>query len=298
MPRNVTVSRCPVPDMESGHTVDGGNTPREESMSRFHLIAVICCGATAFAPAALKGSALSALVNADFVTNGATATCAETSGGGLGTVNAPLTGCLQTFGTSLFQSKGSANAAFGTLRVLGSINYTNLSIPSGDFEFEWLLRAEADMQDRLTIPTGSFLDVTVSFTGTESNAGAIFLIDGASVPYSFPGPNTFRIPFRAGIPFEFDEGLRVDLEGSLTLDQPQGRSFSQFVDLTHTVRIVSTQVLDSQGNPISGATISSESGFDYNDPLGSSTAVPEPGSVSFLALGIGLMSLAMFRRHR
>jgi hypothetical protein len=211
MPRNVTVSRCPGPDMESGYTVDGGNTPREESMSRFHLIAVICCGATAFAPAALKGSALSALVNADFVTNGATATCAETSGGGLGTVNAPLTGCLQTFGTSLFQSKGSANAAFGTLRVLGSINYTNLSIPSGDFEFEWLLRAEADMQDKLTIPTGSFLDVTVSFTGTESNAGAMFFLDGASCRTRSRGRTHFEFHLEREFPSSSTRGCASTL---------------------------------------------------------------------------------------
>jgi hypothetical protein len=87
------------------------------------------------------------------------------------------------------------------------------------------------------------------------------------------------------VPFEFDEGLRVDFGGSLTLNDAQGQTFSRFVDLLHTVRIVGTQVLDSQGNPISGATITSESGFNYNDPLGGAP-VPEPGTVAFVAVGV------------
>jgi hypothetical protein len=246
----------------------------------------------------MAGSSLSATVNADFITNGATATCVQSSGGGPGTPDAPLAGCLQTFGQTMFQSEGSASAAYGTLRVFGSVSYTNLSLPAGDTEFEWLLRAEADIQDTLTISQGSFLDVTIDFSGSESNAGAFFLLDGATVPYSFPGPNTFRIPFKAGVPFAFDEGVRVDLPGLFMSGQPEGQSFSQYVDLSHTVQIVSTEVLDSQGNPISGATITSQSGFDYADPLGT-TATPEPGSIGFLLAGMaGVLGGNCYKRRR
>jgi hypothetical protein len=133
------------------------------------------------------------------------------------------------------------------------VNYSNLSVPSGDFEITWFLRADADITDTLTIPQGSLLDVTIDFSGTESHAAAIFFIDGQGVPYSFPGPNTFQIPFEAGVPFAFNTGLRVDLSGAPTLNDTQGQSFARFVDLTHTVQIVSTQVLDSQGNPLTGS---------------------------------------------
>jgi hypothetical protein len=258
----------------------------------------VFCGSIALVPSIMAGSSLSASVNADFVTNGATATCVQDSGGGLGTANAPLAGCLQTFGQSTFQSKGSANAAYGTLRAFGSVSYTDLSLPSGDSEFEWLLRADADIQDMLTVSRGSFLDVTVDFSGTESHAGAMFFLDGESVPYSFPGTNTFRIPFKAGVPFAFDEGLRVDLEGILTSGQPQGTSLSQFVDLSHTVQIVSTEVLDSLGNPIPGAAVSSESGFDYANPLGTTTATPEPGSIGFLLAGMAVLYGGSYRKRR
>jgi PEP-CTERM motif-containing protein len=266
-------------------------------VARIHLTAITCCSITMLIQSTMTAASLSASVDTFFETDGVI-DCLHLSGGGPGTVNAPLVGCLQTFGQSSFQSAGAANAAFGTLRALGSISYTNLSVPSGDFEINWFVRADADMTDTLTIPKGSFFDVTINFSGSESNAGAFFFIDGATVLYSFPGSTTFRVPFKAGVPFEFSELLRVDLEGRLTPDQPQGRSFSQFVDLSHTVQIVSTQVLDSQGNPITGDTITSESGFDYNNPLGAGVAIPEPTSTGLMLAGLALVGSALIRRHR
>jgi hypothetical protein len=226
--------------------------PSGGKMNRIHLIGFICWSTMALAPLTIAGSTLSASAGADFLTNGVI-DCLQTSGGGLGTVDAPLVGCPQAFGQSVFQSTAQANAAFRTLRVLGTVNYSNLSVPSGDFEITWFLRADADITDTLTIPQGSLLDVTIDFSGTESHAAAIFFIDGQGVPYSFPGPNTFQIPFEAGVPFAFNTGLRVDLSGAPTLNDTQGQSFARFVDLTHTVQIVSTQVLDSQGNPLTGS---------------------------------------------
>lgn len=244
-------------------------------MCRFHLIVLICCSAVSFVPSTMTAAGLDASDGAVFETDGAV-DCVQSNNGGFGTPVAPLVGCLQTFGQSEFKSAAEASAAFGSLRVLGSTSYTNLSVPSGHNELEWFLRADADFQDTLTIAQGSFLSVTVNFSGTESNAGAFFFLDGAVKPTTFPGPNTFLIPYKAGVPFVYSEGLRVDLSDSLMIGQPQGQSFAKFVDLTHTVQIISTQVLDSQGNVIPGVTIGSESGFDYNNPVGVTASTPEP----------------------
>jgi PEP-CTERM motif len=259
-------------------------------MRRILLFALICCST-------VKGAGLDASDGAVFGLDGVE-DCVQSNNGGFGVSVAPLVGCLETFGQSEFKSAASASAAFGTLRVLGSTSATNLSVPAGHNELEWFLRADADFQDTLTIAQGSFLSVTVNFSGTESNAGAFFFLDGATKPTTFPGPNTFLIPYRAGVPFLFSEGLRVDLSDSLMIGQPQGQSFAEFVDLSHTVQIVSTEVLDSQGNVIPGVAIGSESGFDYNNPLGTS-AVPEPSSVFFLGmvcLGIAAASIRNKRK--
>ena len=265
-------------------------------MNHRNTIAFIWCAAAALAPAT-PAAELSASVDTFFETDGVI-DCVQSSGGGFGTVNAPLVGCSQTFGQSQFQSQGSASAAFGILRAFGSISFTNLSVPAGSFSLTWFDRADADMSDTLTISRGSFLDLTVAFSGTESHAGAIFFLDGAGVPYTFPGPNTFRLPFKAGVPFALDEGLRVDLEGSLMPGQPQGQSFSQFADFSHTVQIVSTQVVDSLGNPVTDASITSASGFDYNNPLGSSASVPEAASIRLVAGGMALVWAAQAIRRR
>ncbi len=256
-----------------------------------------CCLAALLAVGTMKGSSLDASANALFVTDGVV-DCTQSSGGGFGVVNAPLIGCLQTFGQSSFHSAGAASAAYGTLRVLGSINATNLTVPAGNFELEWLLKAQADILDTLTISQGSFFDVTIDFTGSASNAGAMFFLNDVLEPYTLGSPATFRIPFTAGVPFAFDETLRVDLQDRLTTDDPQGRSFSQYVDLSHTVQIIATQVLDAQGNPIDGATISSQSGFDYADPLGATTAAPEPGFVGLLFGGIIMVCAGKYRRRQ
>jgi hypothetical protein len=256
-------------------------------MNHKYRIAFIWCAAVALAPSTLAAG-LSASVDTFFENNGVI-DCIQNSGGGFGVINAPLVGCLQTFGQSEFQSAGSASAAFGTLRAFGSVSYTNLNVPAGSTGLNWFDRADADMSDTLTIPRGSFLDLTVAISGTVSNATVFFFLDGAVPPFSFPGLNTFRIPFRAGVPFNLDEGLRVDIEGSLSPDQPQGRSFAQFADFSHTVQIVGTQVFDSAGNPVADAPITSASGFDYNNPLGGFTAAPEPVSILLVAAGMSLV---------
>jgi hypothetical protein len=228
---------------------------------------------------------LSALANATFSTSAGTL-CDQTSGGYFGVLEAPLISCSVAFEQSSFSSAAAASApAFGILRVVGKTEFSHLSVPSGAFEIGWVLKASATMEDTLTIPEGSFLAITYSF---QKGPQATFFLDGAGQP-TFPGPNTFDLPFKPGVPFVLQEEMRINLSGGITLNDHQDQTFSQFID-DASFQIVSTQVLDGQLNPLPGVVITSESGFNYNDP------VPEPGAAALQ--GASLAGLALLRLGR
>lgn len=67
-------------------------------------------------------------------------------------------------------------------------------------------------------------------------------------------------------------------------------------DFLHTGVVLPARVLDANGNVIPNVAITSGSGFDYNNPFGGTTAVPEP-SFALLAGG-GLFAILLGRRRR
>jgi hypothetical protein len=81
-------------------------------MNRIHLIGFICWSTMALAPLTIAESTLSASAGADFLTNGVI-DCLQTSGGGLGTVDAPLVGCPQAFGRPYFSRPLKQMQPFG-----------------------------------------------------------------------------------------------------------------------------------------------------------------------------------------
>ncbi len=67
-------------------------------------------------------------------------------------------------------------------------------------------------------------------------------------------------------------------------------------DYKNTEKFTGITIEDMQGNPLTGYTVSSQSGYDYNPLLGASAA-PEPGSLVLAGLG-GLICLGVGRRVR
>lgn len=67
-------------------------------------------------------------------------------------------------------------------------------------------------------------------------------------------------------------------------------------DFLHTGVFQPARVLDANGNVIPNVAIISGSGFDYNNPFGGATAVPEP-SFALLAGG-GLLTIVLGNRRR
>jgi hypothetical protein len=67
-------------------------------------------------------------------------------------------------------------------------------------------------------------------------------------------------------------------------------------DFSHTAALQQVTVTDAFGNPISGPTFDSYSGFDYLGLGGSSSGVPEPGTWTLMVAGLTLLTVSRRKR--
>lgn len=68
------------------------------------------------------------------------------------------------------------------------------------------------------------------------------------------------------------------------------------LDFGHTLAWGGATVTDEWGNPVSGVTISSQSGFDYSKAY--AAAVPEPSQAATLAAGLAVLAGLIWRRRQ
>lgn len=214
-------------------------------------------------------------------------------------------------GGPTWSETAAASAEFGTLRALGDLRFNNFSFGPSDEEFHFIVRSEAGFRDTLTFSTGSFWEFTVGIDGqsvaTNGNrdpgdASTVWCFNmfaaGCGIsPYgvSTLGSHTFRFPISPARTVGVAADLSIDIEANLFRDRlPSDFLLTSdiFVDLSHTVRLVSSRVLDANGQPISNAAIRSESGFDYAGV----SPVPEPSI--YASVSFGLIGLALFTRRR
>jgi hypothetical protein len=110
---------------------------------------------------------------------------------------------------------------------------------------------------------------------------------GREIPLTYSNV-TPGSPLNIGFAFMTDRGADV---GSLC-GHPEFFAgpcdVSLLSDWSDTATLESVQVLDDKGNPLSGVTITSESGFDYNNvgtvPPPAPESVPEPPTALLMAL--------------
>ena len=210
-----------------------------------------------------------------------------------------------------------ASSKFGDFRALADFRFDNFDL--GSTEQGALFEAKATSAfgpDTLTFNKGVFWEVTIGVSGrsdrtlggrpTHENSGdfcfSLFGFCGSSASTNQLGLTTEMVRLPPSGSLDIDPSLIVDLFTDLRRNF-EGTStgplnFEVFVDLLHTVRFVSSRVLDANGVPISDATISSTSGFDYLHPP---QPVPAPAALINMLLGLaGLLarySTASTRGH-
>jgi len=213
-----------------------------------------------------------------------------------------------------FSATTSALSEFGSLHGFSDLRFTGFTFgPQTQFaSFE--TQALAQYFDTLLFSPGAAnWQVTIGVSGQsvfvrngtafDKNVGWCFNLFGAvcssGAVIANIGTVTFDIPVPKNGILAINPALLIDLNVSFQRDgsgaAPDPASFDEFVDLSHTVQFLGSQVLDATGHSISGATISADSGFDYLAGAPSVSSVPEESAFAYMALGL---SGVMFRRWK
>jgi hypothetical protein len=172
--------------------------------------------------------------------------------------------------------------------------YDNLTVSAGSFlELPFHITGAATAVV-LTIPTDAkgvpVSDVEFSI-GCSANPLGSFIVHNCTQTLNFTSSQSVDTTLDLIVPF--NDGQKFGLTLTPTLEATVG-SVSNFPDnpilvstgqaigdFSHSAVLGPAVVLDANMHPITGATITSDSGFDYLNPPGepSSSAVPEPAAL-------------------
>jgi hypothetical protein len=206
---------------------------------------------------------------------------------------------------------------FGALHAFSDLRFNGFTFgPQTQFaSFEAQVRAQY-FDTLLFGPGAATWEVTVGVSGQsvfitngkafDKNVGWCFNLFGSvcssGAVLANIGTATFDVPIPKNGILAINPALLIDLGASFQLDgsgAPPAPNFdAEFVDLSHTVQFLGSQVLDASGNPIFGATISADSGFDYLASVPSVSGVPEESAFTYMALGLSGVMLGRWKKHR
>jgi hypothetical protein len=180
--------------------------------------------------------------------------------------------CIANFPGGTFDAIALGEAAFGRLGELVSIDAHSLGLTEG---FGLDIFGFGAFSDTVTFSAGSM--AVFSFDVSGNGGGEIEDIHGNFQFTNVPPTTVLRFSYQItpGVPLAIDFSLRSELRGGGC------PSFSpcdlhELSDLSDTAALEPVQVLDSLGNPLSGVTITSESGFDYSSAGPVESNAPNP----------------------
>ncbi|WP_298849532.1 hypothetical protein [uncultured Ruegeria sp.] len=217
----------------------------------------------------------------------------------------------------------SVSAAGGVLKT-GNQSSIDYSAVSGSL-FGTLSHAGAGYLDSITVtngPSSGFLDIslrvqgtgTIAYTGPSSNSGSLRLevfMNGAPgsgavglniVNDYFSNMSIDQI-FTASIPYQNSVAdISVYLNTFVSCPGAAagtGGTCSSSMNFLNSATVVGTQVFDSGMNLVTGATLTSASGFNYATGITPPMApVPIPASIPLLASAIALLGFLSFGRRK
>lgn len=216
---------------------------------------------------------------------------------------------------SSFATDGCGTQGFTSRMTLSVSDVLHIDGPaSGFLSLQLLLEGSLDFQAQvlgnqavdLSYILKNNLAAHLATIGVSCRASGCTAIESVSVPASgnsqgpqaTPAPVTHAINNTATILVPYSNGtfgFQQQLYWDINCLGNTNSGCSLNLDFLHSALLGGAQVLDANLNAVSGATITSDSGFDYTAPLSSTAAVPEPGTLALMAGA--LLSLAAFRRR-
>lgn len=108
---------------------------------------------------------------------------------------------------------------------------------------------------------------------------------------------TYTLSVKPGQAFQYVLELKAIAGLSDLLDArgPRLSTTSAVADFDSTLKFAGISFTDSQGNPLSGFSVQSQSGYNYNQFLAGVSDVPEPASM--VTAGGALLIIGLFRRR-
>jgi hypothetical protein len=233
------------------------------------------------------------------------------------------TAALGDGATTTFGGNGYAAAGFGILHS-GSSGVASCNVPANFncYGVAGGANSSASFEDTFNItggPASGFLDLSVVADGTgevtcigpqaaaacASSFGYAQL--GAGNPVFFngireqgiglsPGTNDINVWF----PFAAVDGVAQVTNGLSLLTGIQcyvadNTSCSAYVNFSDTAYVAGLSVLDANGNPVSGAIVTAESGTDYN---GIQVPAPVPEPSTLLLMSTAFLGYCIVRNRR
>ena len=194
------------------------------------------------------------------------------------------------FAKITLQIDGSVLGNGGITRVFGDSRFgVSFTASSNDNNYA----ARFDLLSLISADPGTGAVVQTNSLYTESTIGGLLQSSSTTNPADPFGTYEWVFDFDASQPWTVSGSLSCLTATTANSDDSSALS----CNLGNSVTWMGISLLDTNGDPLGGATVTSLSGQNYNQAYSPLPGIPEPASWAMLIAGFGLVGAAARRRR-
>jgi hypothetical protein len=250
-------------------------------------ISVLLASAGASLGLAASISAQAFLENNSPVTFGG---CSDYHSASTGTVSASCSGSVQLDGLWTGAGVAHATASYNQLKAFTFQDLTILSDNQNAGAYTSSADSAALMNDNIRLPSSYNQPAFVTFSWTAHGIGSGLLnlswgSGGSCIKVFFDESTQTCTKTQELFPGNsYSLGVVLQAVGDVIFSGSAGNELTVTSDFDHTAFLSGLQLFDASMNPLTGVTLESDSGFNYQ--AGIINSAPEPRTLLFAAFGI------------